>query len=545
MEPTYTDSSKETVQCVSRVDTIEKSSPKSLWQSVKASPRIVGYCLALSSAILMYGYDLVIVAAVAAMPQFQYVSYTETIGLYVLTTARMKFGQEFNGIYIIPSMWLSLWNVSSCIGLMFGSIIGGYYQERRGRRITLAIGSFLSTIAVAICYISDLPDEIDSRRGVFFAGKLFQGACIGIMLGVSQTYMSEVLPVVLRGPIIAFYPIFTLLGQLIGSAVVYTSLKYTGAHSYRVCFASQWPFSAVPLILAALLPESPTWLLRKKRPQEALKAQKRLDTARVDSDAVIAAVQTSILAEEEETGNSSYIECFRGVNTRRTMIVAFAQLIPQLFGLQLLANSSYFMQIVGMNSSNSLMILMLGIALGLLGNIGSLWTLSAFGRRVLTLSSLAIVAVLWLGMGIAGIFQGTVTIWYSAITLMLVVTISGLGSWPASQVVSTEASSLKLRSQTLAIGWFTAGVGTGVFAIILPYIYNPDEGNFRAKTGFVMMGIATVGFVLTWLIVPEMKDRTPMEIDRMFALRLPARRFKNWQSDVVTSTETTDSDRAG
>lgn len=307
-------------------------------------------------------------------------------------------------------MWLSLWNVSSCIGLMFGSIIGGYYQDRRGRRLTLAVGSFLSTIAVAICYISDLPDDIDSRRGVFFAGKLFQGACIGIMLGVSQTYMSEVLPVALRGPIIAFYPIFTLLGQLIGSIVVYTSLKYTGAHSYRICFASQWPFSAVPLILAAFLPESPTWLLRKERPQEALKAQKRLDTPQVDSVAVITTIQASILAEEEETGNS-YIDCFRGVNTRRTIIVAFAQLIPQMFGLQLLASSSYFIQIVGMNSSNSLMILMLGIALGLLGNVASLWTLNAFGRRILTLSSLAIAAVLWLGMGIAGIFQGTVTIW--------------------------------------------------------------------------------------------------------------------------------------
>lgn len=128
--------------------------------------------------------------------------------------------------------------------------------------------------------------------------------------------------------------------------------------------------------------------------------------------------------------------------------------------------------------------------------------------------------------------------------MMLVTTVSGLGSWPASQVVSTEASSLKLRSQTLAIGWFSAGVGTGVFAIILPYIYNPDKGNLRAKTGFVMMGIAAVGFVLVWLIVPEMKDRTPMEIDRMFALRLPARKFKHWQSDVVTLTQPTDSDRA-
>jgi hypothetical protein len=42
-----------------------------LWQSIKKFPRIVGYCLALSSAILLYGYDLVIVGTVAAMPQFQ------------------------------------------------------------------------------------------------------------------------------------------------------------------------------------------------------------------------------------------------------------------------------------------------------------------------------------------------------------------------------------------------------------------------------------------------------------------------------------------
>lgn len=75
---------------------------------------------------------------------------------------RLKFGQEFDGQYIIPSMWLSLWNVSSCIGLLFGSIIGGWYQDRAGRRLTLAVGSFLSTIAVAIYYISDLPDELDT-----------------------------------------------------------------------------------------------------------------------------------------------------------------------------------------------------------------------------------------------------------------------------------------------------------------------------------------------------------------------------------------------
>jgi MFS family permease len=277
--------------------------------------------------------------------------------------------------------------------------------------MALAIGSFLSAIAVAMCYVADLPDDMDSRRGLFLAGKLFQGICIGILLCVVQTYMSEVLPVLLRGPIIAFLPIFTLLGQLLGSIVVYTSLKHKDATSYRICFASQWPFSAVPFVLAAMLPESPTWLVRRGNLTKALKAQRRLDTRSIDSAAIVDEIRTSILIEEEERKTQTYMDCFRGIHRRRTLIVAFASALPQLFGLQLLANASYFMQIVGMGSSNSLIFLILGIGLGLIANIVSLWVLNGFGRRFLCLVTLGTAMVLWLAMGIAGCFTGVVTIW--------------------------------------------------------------------------------------------------------------------------------------
>ncbi|KAJ5499472.1 hypothetical protein N7453_008523 [Penicillium expansum] len=379
---------------------------------------------------------------------------------------------------------------------------------------------------------------METRRGVFFAGKLFHGISIGILLCVTQTYMSEVLPVVLRGPIIAFYPIFTLLGQLVGSIVVYTSLKHTGAQSYRICFASQWPFSAVPFVLATFLPESPTWLLRKGRTDKALAAQKKLDTSRVNSQAVIDELQASISAEDEEGETHRYADCFRGVNMRRTLVVAFANVIPQMFGLQLLANASYFMQIVGMSSSNSLIFLILGIGLGLIANVISLWALNAFGRRSLILLTLGIVMVLWIAIGIAGIFKGTVTVWYTAVSMMVIIMVSGFGSWPASHVVAAEASSLQLRAKSQGIGWFTSGVGTAVFAIILPYIYNADQGNLRAKTGFVMAGFAAVAVAVVWLAIPEMKGRTPMEIDRMFSLRLRTRDFKGWHSDVTLRSET-------
>lgn len=52
-----------------------------------------------------------------------------------------------------------------------------------------------------------------------------------------------------------------------------------------------------------------------------------------------------------------------------------------------------------------------------------------------------------------------------------------------------------------------------------------------------MAGFAVVGVSATWLTVPEMKGRLPMEIDRVFALKLPTRSFKGWRSDVVLEKE--------
>lgn len=118
-------------------------------------------------------------------------------------------------------------------------------------------------------------------------------------------------------------------------------------------------------------------------------------------------------------------------------------------------------------------------------------------------------------------------------TMMIVIMVCGLGIWPASHVVAAETSSLQLRAKSQGIGWFVSGIASGVFSIILPYIYNADKGNLKAKTGFVMAGFAAAGMVATWLSVPEMKGRSPMEIDRMFVLKLPTRSFKLWRSDVV------------
>jgi hypothetical protein len=64
---------------------------------------------------------------------------------------------------------------------------------------------------------------------------------------------------------------------------------------------------------------------------------------------------------------------------------------------------------------------------------------------------------------------------------------------------------------------------------VLPYAFNADQGNLGAKTGFIYTGLCAVGWVVTFYCVPEMKGRTPAEIDRMFELQVPTREFEAWR----------------
>lgn len=310
-------------------------------------------------------------------------------------------------------MWMGLWNAISPLGIMMGSIFAGWFQDQVGRRTSLGLSSLLSAAGVAVVYSSHLPDDIASRRGAFLAAKLIMGLAIGGSLCTTQTYLSEILPKKLRASVMAFFPVFILLGQLIGAVVVFSSLNYPGKRPYTIPMIAQWPFSVVPLGVAILLPESPTYLLRKKKYEQAFKAQKCLDTARTDTQKNIDNILFALQKEEEQAvrGGATYLECFQGINLRRTLIVIFANTLPQLFGLSLLGDASYFIQMVGMSAHNALLFLQLGVGLGLIANIISMWVVTKVGRRPLGMTSLSVSALLFAGMGIAGCFKGVVTIW--------------------------------------------------------------------------------------------------------------------------------------
>ncbi|KAK8054966.1 H(+)/hexose cotransporter 1 [Apiospora rasikravindrae] len=478
--------------------------------------KVTGYCLAMSVVIIGWGYDLVVVGSIVSVDSFL-----------------RDYGDLYEGDLIIPSNWLSLWLGLPPIGSITGSALGGWLQDRIGRRVTLMLGSVVSAIAVAIIFFSHLPSRQTDCRAMLTVGLTVQGLSVGMIKTTAITYVSENAPTSLRGPAMALFPSVTLLGQLIGSIVVYVVSGVEGQTGYLGAFGSQWALSVAPFVLACVMPESPAYLVRRGYEERALKSATALYAPKVDPQGALESIRAVIEEERALAAQASYRACFQGTNLRRTMIIVLAYVMPTLFGLDLLSSASYFLKLLGLSSSTALLIMIGGVVAGIISNGLGIWIVSRARWRRISLLSLSAALVLWTAFGISGFWPSTTTAWLAVALMLSVILVCGVGVWPASYAIAGETSALVLRSPTQGLGGVMSHLSSAVMAIVLPYIYNSDAGNLGAKTAFVYTALCAFALVATWFCVPELKGRSMIDIDHMFDLRLPTKKFERWVPETL------------
>ncbi|KAF2647921.1 MFS general substrate transporter [Lophiostoma macrostomum CBS 122681] len=423
---------------------------------------------------------------------------------------------EWQYEWTIPAIWLSLWSGIGPIGQIAGSALGGYLLDRKGRKFCLGLGSLIGAIGILDLVLSNLPGDKNARRGMILAGKIIQGFGLGLIKIETFTYMSEVIPVSLKGAVMSFVPTFTLLGQLIGSIVIFAVIDNEKSMAYMIAMGSQWALALPPFILAFYIPESPAFLIKHSNPHGALQSFTRLLGPKNNPRAALRKMEITIEEEARMSAKVSYADCFNSINRRRTLIVIFASCVEFCFGLSLLSDVSYFLQRVGMDSSKSVLFLIAGVVCGLFANFAATWTVSHIGRRKLTVTSFIVVAGLWAFMGFLGFKTFSWTPWAVGGICTAVVVSAGLGCWPASYAILGETSALRVRAKSQALGSLANNI-TGIIAnFTLPFLYNNDAANIGAKTGFVFTAFSALGAVLTYFFVPELKGRSALEIDHLF-----------------------------
>jgi hypothetical protein len=101
----------------------------------------------------------------------------------------------------------------------------------------------------------------------------------------------------------------------------------------------------------------------------------------------------------------------------------------------------------------------------------------------------------------------------------------GVGS--VYPVVASETSTLRLRANTQSLGFFLQFLVTWAFGFSVPYMYSTDEGDLGGKVGFIFGGFSIIAFVVIFLELPEMMNRTITDIDELFEKKIPTRDFRN------------------
>ncbi|KAH8645442.1 general substrate transporter [Xylariales sp. PMI_506] len=300
--------------------------------------------------------------------------------------------------------------------------------------------------------------------------------------------------------------------------------------SYRLLFAIQWVFPGLVLLAAIIIPESPWFLVKHGKNDQAAKSLRRLHNSTFDVTTAISELEISIEREREAAmaqKNTSYIECFRGTNWRRTRIACGMFIIQQFTGIALYSQALYFLGIAGLDIDLNFKLALAGFGLGLFGNVASWFIMSYVGRRPLLIFGIISNLLLLLAIGIAGCFSSSngallfIGIMMNIVQLFYAPSV-GAVSWS----ISAEISSAQLRAKTQALCTITNAVVSWLFNFITPYLINTDEANLGAKAGFIWAGLSLFGLVWVWFELPETKDRTFAEIDELFVRKTPTREFK-------------------
>ncbi|TGJ78605.1 hypothetical protein E0Z10_g10158 [Xylaria hypoxylon] len=497
----------------------EKEHNMTLLQGIKLYPKAIGWSILISTCIVMEGYDVSLINNFYGNSQFN-----------------RKYGEPYidnQGVtdYQVSPAWQAGLSNGAVVGEIIGLAINGYVSERFGYRYTVVGCLALVTAFVAIFFTAQNVIHLQ-------VAEILCGIPWGVFQTLTITYASEVCPVALRGYLTTYINACWGFGQLIGiGAIVGNSWRHD-EWAYRIPYALQWIWPA-PLIIGILLaPESPWWQVRHGRLDEAKKSLLRLTSLNretdFDADETIAMMAHTTALEANITKGASFLDCFKGVNLRRTEIVCACWAIQNLSGNSFSNYSTYFLQRAGLSESTSYYFALGQYGINSVGVLGA-WALITlgYGRRTLYIYGLAALFVILLVLGFLGLPQNRDAASLATGSILLVwALIYQLTVGTVCYSLVAELSTRRLQIKTVVLGRILYNIVGIVAGVITPYMLNPTAWNWGNYAGFFWAGACFLCLIYTYFRVPEPAGRTFAELDMLFEKGISARKFAETKVDV-------------
>jgi SP family arabinose:H+ symporter-like MFS transporter len=362
-------------------------------------------------------------------------------------------------------------------------------------------------ISAVLFFVSAIGCAIPQNLAQFLIFRFIGGLAIGSASIVSPLYISEVAPPRIRGALVSVNQLAIVTGILI-SYFASWALVGAGPSNWRWMFAT----GAIPAVIffAFVLgvPESPRWLIKQGREEEARGILDRLNGPQ------IAAAEVLSIREALATEGGSIKELFRPGLRKALLIGVFLAVFQQTTGINaVIYYAPRFFEAAGLARASAI------FQSAIIGVVNVLFTLVAIalvdklGRKPMLLTGSAGMGISFLLLGAAfkfQLFSGGLVLVFT----LLYVAFFAMTLGPIVWVVIAEIFPTRVRGRAMAIATVALWLADFVVSLTFPVIADTLKESFAF---WLYAGMCAINFVVIAKVLPETKGKSLEEIERRWS----------------------------
>ncbi len=446
-------------------------------------------CVVAAMGGLLFGYDWIVIAG-----------------------AKAFYEPGFNITDETPLM--RGWAMSSALfGCIVGAISCGMLADRFGRkRLLISSGLFFTVSAIATA--------LSNSFFMFNLARIIGGFGIGLST-VSLMYIAEVSPASMRGKLVSINQLTIVIGILAaqivnqqiarpvpeGATMELIRESWNGQYGWRWMFGAETIPAFLFFLLMFFIPESPRWLVKFGRNDEAEDILSRIGGSEYGKAEVDDIQQT---LASEEIAHVRFKDLLEPKLFRILCLGIFLAFFQQWCGINVIFNyAQEVFQHAGYGVSKMLNFAVISGVVNLLATFIAIYTVDKLGRKKLMLIGAG-------GLTCCYALVGTGYYLESTGIHMVILIVAAIGCYamtlaPITWVLISELFPNRIRGAAMSIAVLAIWIACTILTLTFPYVLKA-LGVYGAFWTFA--GVCILGFIVVLKKLPETKGKTLEDIER-------------------------------
>ncbi|XP_066528378.1 solute carrier family 2, facilitated glucose transporter member 5-like [Hoplias malabaricus] len=423
---------------------------------------------------------------------------------------------ESRNTAVSDSVLTLLWSLTVSmypLGGFFGSLMVAPLVNNLGRKGTLLFNNIFSIVPAVMMGISEVVGSFE----IIIVARIIVGICAGLSSNVVPMYLGELAPKNLRGAVGIIPQLFITVGIL--TAQIFGIRSILGnAEGWPIMLALTGIPACLELFLLPFFPESPRYMLIQK--SEENKARKALQRLRgwADVDEELKEMRLEEQSEQSE-GQLSVLTLF----TMRSLRWQLLSIIIMNMGQQLSGvNAIYYYAdsifgSAGVKEDHVQYVTVGTGSVNVLMTLAAVFIVEASGRKLLLLIGFGICCAACVILTIALSLQDTLQ-WmpYVSIACVVIYVIGhAIGPSPIPTVITTEIFRQSSRPAAFMVAGSVHWLSNFTVGLVFPFL----EKGLGAYSFIIFAFICLATLIYIWVVIPETKNNTFLEISKLFAKR--------------------------